>query len=199
MSHVMFDLETWGTWPGCALRSIGAVVFDPMGKSEAVAFMEPFYRNINRESCIVFGLRIEPDTAAWWDQQSPEAVAALQDDQRNILDVVREFHDWLREANCEFIWCHGANFDEPIWQGVCKQISKYTSQSVLPWKYWNVRCTRTLYWAAQFDPKTIERKGVTHNALDDAIYQAQCAQAAMKILHAPGATLAELEAREYRP
>ena len=28
--HVMLDLETWGTRPGCDIRSIGAVVFDPV-------------------------------------------------------------------------------------------------------------------------------------------------------------------------
>lgn len=27
---VMLDLETWGTRPGCDIRSIGAVVFDPV-------------------------------------------------------------------------------------------------------------------------------------------------------------------------
>lgn len=28
-THVMLDLETWGTEPGCDIRSIGACVFDP--------------------------------------------------------------------------------------------------------------------------------------------------------------------------
>lgn len=28
--HIMLDLETWGKRPGCDIRSIGAVVFDPM-------------------------------------------------------------------------------------------------------------------------------------------------------------------------
>lgn len=30
MIHVMLDLETWGTEPGCDIRSIGACVFDPL-------------------------------------------------------------------------------------------------------------------------------------------------------------------------
>lgn len=29
VTHVMLDLETWGKRPGCDIRSIGAVVFDP--------------------------------------------------------------------------------------------------------------------------------------------------------------------------
>lgn len=28
--HIMLDLETWGTRPGCEIRSIGACVFDPV-------------------------------------------------------------------------------------------------------------------------------------------------------------------------
>lgn len=28
--HIMLDLETWGTEPGCDIRSIGACVFDPV-------------------------------------------------------------------------------------------------------------------------------------------------------------------------
>lgn len=28
--HIMLDLETWGTEPGCDIRSIGACVFDPL-------------------------------------------------------------------------------------------------------------------------------------------------------------------------
>ena len=30
MTHIMLDLETWGKTPGCDIRSIGAVVFDPV-------------------------------------------------------------------------------------------------------------------------------------------------------------------------
>ncbi len=30
ITHVMIDLETWGTSPGCDIRSIGACVFDPV-------------------------------------------------------------------------------------------------------------------------------------------------------------------------
>jgi len=43
--HVMFDLETWGTTPGSALRSIGAVEFDPMGKDIGRTFYRTSARN----------------------------------------------------------------------------------------------------------------------------------------------------------
>lgn len=180
MSHIMFDLETWGTNPGCALRSIGAVMFDP--QSDAIADYSSFYRNIDDSSCIMAGLMMEPSTTVWWATQSAEAQAALQLDKQPIVKVVKEFHDWFNTVGGEFVWCHGANFDDPLWKAVALKLGLQ-----LPWKFLNVRCTRTLYAMAQFDPRTIKRKGVAHNALDDAVYQAQCVQAAMARLQVEAA------------
>ncbi len=61
MNHLMLDLETWGTAPGSALRSIGAVFFDLDGKTG-----ETFYRNIDKQSCLDAGLKIDPATVSWW-------------------------------------------------------------------------------------------------------------------------------------
>ena len=38
MTHIMVDLETWGTAPGCDIRSIGAVVFDPVAGTLGATF-----------------------------------------------------------------------------------------------------------------------------------------------------------------
>lgn len=167
MNHVMFDLETWGTLPGSALRSIGAIFFDPISNTLG----ESFYRNIDKGSCLQIGLTTDPMTEAWWGRQSPEAVAALQNDQRSIAEVAVGFNTWFGANGGEFIWCHGASFDAPLWAAVEPRLS------IAPaWRYWNVRCTRTLYAVANFDPRTVVREGVAHNALDDAIYQARCVQ-----------------------
>ena len=41
-----------------------------------------------------------------------------------------------------------------------------------PWKYWDVRDTRTIYELARFDLRSLKRSnGVHHNALDDAKHQ----------------------------
>jgi hypothetical protein len=95
-----------------------------------------------------------------------------------MSDVALEFHNWFRSIGAEYIWCHGANFDEPLWNAVCRRLPTF-----IPWKFWNVRCTRTCYYLAQFDPKTLPRSGTHHNALDDATYQALCVQKAMSILY----------------
>jgi len=36
VTHVMLDLETWGTEPGCDIRSIGACLFDPVSGAVSV-------------------------------------------------------------------------------------------------------------------------------------------------------------------
>lgn len=176
--HVMFDLETWGTTPGSALRSIGAVEFDPMGKDVG----RTFYRNISKESCLQLGLTIDPKTEEWWARQSKEASDALELNPTGIAAVAAEFHSWFRFVRAEYIWCHGTNFDEPLWNAACRPLSLGGSVAI-PWKFWNVRCTRTCYHLAQFDPKSVPRTGMHHNALDDATYQALCVQKAMSILY----------------
>jgi hypothetical protein len=47
-----------------------------------------------------------------------------------------------------------------------------------PWHYRAPRDTRTLFDLAELDARDLPFVGVKHNALDDAIHQAKCVQAA---------------------
>ena len=172
MQHVMLDLETWGTKPGCALRSIGAVSFNLHSE-----IGDGFYLNIDGGSCSDAGLTVEKGTQEWWAKQSPEAQAALMVDPQPLAGVVAGFHAWFKAQGAEFVWSHGGNFDEPIWSAAAAAVG-----ARVPWKFWNARCTRTAYALAKFDPRSLKREGTYHNALDDARYQVQCVQAAMRIL-----------------
>jgi hypothetical protein len=170
MQHIMLDLETFGTKPGCALRSIGAVAFDLDG-----TIGEEFYLNIDRQSCLDAGLTIDPDTLAWWERQSPEAQAALLVDPHPLAGVVAGFHAWFKQQGGVFVWSHGGNFDEPIWCAAALAVGVR-----VPWKFWNARCTRTAYHLTDFDPRSIPRQGTYHNARDDARYQARCVIEALR-------------------
>jgi hypothetical protein len=166
----MLDLETLGKRPGCVVRSVGAVVFDPRG-GPALA---EFYRNVNLASCLEAGLKIDAETLLWWEEQAPEARASLRrPSPDDVLTVLSEFHAWFRSYGGVWVWSHGANFDEPIWGCVAAALGYG-----VPWKFWDVRCTRTLYHIKNFDPKSVPREGVYHNALDDAWHQAVCVQRA---------------------
>jgi hypothetical protein len=174
--HVMLDLETWGTRPGSALRSIGAVSFT-LGSDISGGF---FYRNIDRRSCEDVGLSFEPATVEWWSKQAPEAQEALLIDPQPLSAVVDEFQSWWRAHGAQWVWCQGGNFDEPLWSDACRACGRSA-----PWKYWNARCTRTIYHLAGFDPRTLAREGTHHNALDDALFQVRCVQESYRRLTSP--------------
>lgn len=176
MAHVMFDLETFGTRPGSVLRSIGAAVFDP----ETGKIGDTFYRNIDRASCEAVGLKVDPNTEKWWAQQSQEAQDALLDDCKPFGEVAADFHTWFRKNGGVQVWCQGANFDSVLWEAACD--AAWPSKRVLPWKFWHVRDTRTVYELAGFDPDKIKREGTFHNALDDSLHQIVCVATAVTML-----------------
>lgn len=169
MNNSMLDLETFGTRPGCAIRSVGAVMFDP--HSDQIG--AEFYMNVSDESCAMAGLFVQDDTAAWWDKQTQAARDALMVDPKGIYVVVQQFHEWFRKNRGVFVWGHGGNFDEPLWSAVAHKLGQRT-----PWKFWDARCTRSVYDVAGFDPRTVRRVGTYHNSLDDARHQAICVQKA---------------------
>lgn len=170
--HIMVDLETMGTAPGSAIVSIGAVAFDPA----AGTLGEEFYRTIDLISCQRAGLTIDPATVQWWMRQSDEARAQLfRPDAERLADALGWFASWFRRQRGKYIWGHGANFDEPLLSWAMR-----AAHVVVPWEYWDARCTRTLF--ALTGEKPDRAKGVHHNALDDAKAQAEAAIRAYKKL-----------------
>lgn len=169
LGNIMMDLETWGTTPGSALRSIGACEFNP--HTDEIG--ETFYANIADQSCLSAGLVQDAGTVAWWGRQTQKAQDALLVDQRPLSEVVISFAQWFRKVRGVFVWSQGANFDQPLWDAACRAVGLEA-----PWKFWDSRCTRTAYDMGGLNPRTIKRMGTHHNALDDAIHQARCVQAA---------------------
>jgi hypothetical protein len=169
MSHVMLDLETWGTKPGAALRSIGAVFFDLRGGTGA-----EFYANIDRESCLAAGLAVDPGTERWWSQQSKQAQDSLLVDPKPLKEVVTLFHAWFFKNKGLKVWSQGANFDGPLWEAAAAAVG-----ARVPWKFYDTRDTRTVYDVFGFDTGMLPRAGTYHNALDDAKHQVRCVQTAI--------------------
>lgn len=161
--HIMVDLETMGTAPGSAIVSLGAVAFDPV----AGTLGEEFYRVVTLRSCQRVGLTIDPDTVVWWLQQSDAARAQLnRPDAEELPAVLGWFAAWWRRQRGQFIWGHGGNFDEPLLSCAFR-----AAHVAVPWKYWDGRCTRTIFALTGERPN--RANGVHHNALDDARAQAE--------------------------
>lgn len=170
LADVMIDTETLGTTPGSAILSIGAVMFGPAGLGEE------FYAPISLASCTAAGLTIDPSTVAWWMKQSDAArAAAFRDDAEPLPAVLEQFTDWFNLVEAERPWAQGATFDPPLLEAAYRACGMTP-----PWKFWNVRDTRTLYDLA--DVKVDRARGTHHNALDDARAQAEAAVVALQRL-----------------
>lgn len=168
-SHVMLDLETFGTAPGSVIRSIGAVVFD----IESGELGNEFYSNVSRESCEELGMTVDPDTERWWAGQSKEAQDSLLKDQRDIRRVGGDFCRWYarqcRGLSKVAMWSQGSNFD-----GVLLEAALRRAGHRPPWKFYHAFDTRTAYFMGDFNSFSVRRDGTYHNALDDAKHQAIC-------------------------
>ena len=167
-ADVMVDLETMSSRPNAAIAAIGAVAFD----MKNLTLGETFYTTIDLESCEKLGLHFSASTVSWWMRQGDQARRdVLAGQQSNLSMAVADFSSWL----CQYcvpkknlkIWGNGANFDPVIMES-----AYYAADEPVPWEFWGVRCFRTLkglYPNITMD----ERKGTHHNALDDAVHQAE--------------------------
>lgn len=168
MQNVMVDLETLGLRPGNVILSIGAVGFDKSGVGQE------FYVEINQLSCVLRGLTIDEATQQWWSQQNDIAKGVLlrtQLDQGSSLESsLDQFAQWLQNnAPADVcVWGNGAAFDNAMLAETYKLCGKR-----VPWSYSRDRCYRTLRSLFSDIEAGVITKGVAHNALDDARYQAE--------------------------
>lgn len=166
MPDVMCDLETMGTRPDAPIVAIGAATFDV----DTYTIGKHFYVRVDLQSCVDQGARMDPSTVLWWMQQSDDARREITSGQRMpISQALVSLDKWLRENSgpetATKIWGNGSDFD-------CVILKEHYLRVGLepPWRFWNSRCFRTI--AARYaNIEKGERKGMHHNALDDAIFQ----------------------------
>lgn len=169
MSHVMLDLETLGNSAGCAIVSIGACRFSQEGIDPAA-----FYTVVELGSDPL-GV-IDPGTVLWWMGQSEEARAVFKSGARvPMRQALTDLRAWAKGST--YLWCQGANFDAPILEAAFKRMEVSN-----PWRFYNVRDTRTLYQLAGVE---VIRSAGHHNALNDAVDQSQAAIVALNKLGWP--------------
>ena len=181
-NNVMIDLETLGIRPGCVILSIGAVRFN----TKRGIFGPSFYRVVNRQTCLEAGLVSDPDTQAWWENQSPEAQLVLREadnpsrssslgeillDLKTFLETISLNDDTIDGGRYSLgsaeVWSNGADFDLPILSYAYKVCGLGRS----PWRPYSGRCYRTL--KNLFPGLMAVKEGIKHNALDDAAAQAR--------------------------
>lgn len=174
---ISIDIETMSTAPNAAIASIGACRFDMPGSGIGDWIGDTFHVHVSLANCQRHGLAIDASTVLWWINQGENAKAALlggQQDASPLVTALEALFSFI--AGTDFvdepptIWANGASFDLPILANAYR-----TAGIPLPWNYWQERDLRTL--KALFPDFRMERAGIAHHALDDAVHQARMIQA----------------------
>jgi DNA polymerase III epsilon subunit-like protein len=179
-TDLMIDLETLDTTPTSTILTIGAVKFDPFGDDVNNPKCEKFYVRVDIDSCDALGLTVSPQTIEWWSQQDPKAQEEAFDPTGRI-DIIEAMNQLYKFAwGAKRIWSHGAAFDVPICEHVFRKIGK-----AIPWQFWEVRCTRTLFDLG-INPN--RPPVLKHHALEDAWNQAVGVQNVLNTLKTSSST-----------
>jgi len=169
--HLMVDMETLAVTPNAVVLSLGAVHFDP----HQTGYTDSIYFKIDLDDQDKLNREIDPNTIDWWAKQDPKIMeeAFSPENRIPLIDAMNQFHKFA--WGCQTFWSHGATFDLVIIESIYKQLNK-----TLPWNYWQLRDTRTLFDLG-WDPEM--PKGNKHDALQDAIRQSVGVQNIYRKLH----------------
>ena len=171
-NDIMIDIESLDTTPNCVILTIGAVRFDPKG-SGVVERLE--LRPTVEDQTEIYNRSINEDTLRWWSEQSPEALEEAMGDNgrmpfKECMEILYKFC-WNRRA----VWSNGASFDCVVMEHAWRQTSD--KPNPIPWPFWTVRDTRTLYEITGVSLKD-GGHNTSHKAVEDAERQAIVVQKA---------------------
>jgi|TARA_Y100000114_G_C11742130_1_gene319573 hypothetical protein len=166
MIHAMIDLETLSTNPNATILTVGGVKFDPYTQ------MKPYsdlYFRVDVDSQTSANRDVQQETLDWWATQPKEIMEeALGDKDRISVDeAIKRINKF--SVGVDVFWCQGPLFDYAILQDLYKQFGK-----PVPWQYWQIRDSRTLFSLVPRDPN--EKRTGMHNALEDCHFQAKKVQ-----------------------
>lgn len=166
--NLMVDIETLSTKPNALILSIGAVFFC----TETGELGPEFYTKIDPESAQAYGGVIDASTVIWWLSKSENARKEITDKTStkfSLPEALWLFNDYISTNSISSelqVWGNGSDFDNVILASAYSSIEQTT-----PWEFYNNRCYRTL--KNLYPSIKMDRSGTHHNALDDAISQAQ--------------------------
>ena len=158
--HLMVDLETLSVTPRSVVLSLGAVHFDPAENG----IRDQIYFKIDLDDQDKLEREIDQGTLDWWAKQDPKIMeeAFSLEDRIPLTEAMNRFHNFA--WGCDCFWSHGATFDLVIIEDILRQLKR-----PLPWNYWQLRDTRTLFDLGLHPNMPKDSK---HDALQDAIRQA---------------------------
>ena len=167
----MLDIETLATSPDSVILTFGAIKFDPFDSSKEMR--EGLYFRINVDEQIELGRNVDQGTVDWWGTQNEEVreEALGENDRISLDDFTRQLNKFVVGVNR--VWAQGPVFDIVILENLYRQLGL-----PCPWQFWQIRDSRTLL-SSLGDPREKNKAGL-HNALEDAVSQAQAVQYVFK-------------------
>ncbi len=182
MTNVMIDLETLGTGSDAMILSVAAVEFNP----DNGATKETFYSKVDIDSYKPYTgcFTMDGATLTWWMTTAPEAARreAFLGERLPLKTVLENLAAWINARGNVKPWSHGSCFDIPILSHSFKILGMDT-----PWKFWDIRDTRTLYDVAGVNLKTLAvtpaaRAYPEHHAVGDCLRQIEGVRKSYEIL-----------------
>lgn len=162
--HHMIDLETIDTAPTAGILSIGIVAFNP----DTGELGPTLYRRLGYDQARMYGTE-SASTIEWWSRQNPATRAEAFTAEHDATIAAFEVAEFIRHT--AGVWGNGATFDITITEHWLRVLGIGIS-----YDHRCVRDCRTIEELARYigiTRKQFIRRGDHHNALDDAIYQAE--------------------------
>lgn len=185
---ISIDLETLDTATSAVVLSIGACSFNADG------VQSKFYRELRLNEQVANGRTISVSTVQFWmrEAMAPGAYegvlgALLNSDKlrSDVYPALVDFHNWFNDhiGTDGTVWANDPDFDCSIWASMCKS---YGVTPEGPWKYNQKRSYRTIREVANWTGATLNvpPNKAKHNALEDAIHQANYIMACKALLGA---------------
>lgn len=178
MCNVMIDIETLGTSKDAVIISIAAIEFDPF---KIMDQSRTFHKNIDINSCLQAGLKIDGETLEWWlNDQKVEVLRSLIENKNSLGETLFEFKVWLNsldELENPKVWGNGPSFDMAI---LSTAYAKFGWQT--PWLYRNERCVRTITDLFPHEAYGVNNR-TAHNPFNDCLRQIEKVQIAYSNLN----------------
>jgi exodeoxyribonuclease VIII len=167
-THLMIDLETFGTKPDAPIVSIGAAVFDL-----ETGVYKKFERLIDLDSALKYG-KPSGSTLEWWFRQDQKAISKtiLSKSRDQLPQAILDLQEFIKENSPKVVWAKSPAFDIRILENAFDAVGL-----TLPVQYWKCADVRTIEKLAPSVYKQAiaeyenQSKAIAHTALADCYRQ----------------------------
>jgi hypothetical protein len=180
MLHMMVDIESLDTTPSTVICSLGAVVFE----DQRMEIVSKRVWNCNWQAQLNQGRTVSEATLRWWLEQEEAARQALLRRGYELSQVLHELRAFWNSSKPERVWANGTDFDiAALAHAYAHNNPALVAGETTPWKYNQARDLR-LFKDLLPDSvyQSIKPPVVKHNAMQDAIFQAEYVMECLRLL-----------------